>query len=136
MENIRQQQEEKGRPFLAFGIASCLLESLVYKDIEQYGLIRLTDCRTENSTTNRENIKLSINHDYKAEAADVQVGKVVERVCSTDPVQYAGEDPRKCGERTKAATLYHLQRKLFGRDMATYPCNLEELSKIRQGECR
>ncbi|HMX03825.1 MAG TPA: RQC domain-containing protein, partial [Chitinophagales bacterium] len=64
--------KEKDDQFWNSIIRQCLLSELVYKDIEQYGLIKLTD-KGRNFIKKPHSIMVSLNHDYDQEVADVDM---------------------------------------------------------------
>ena len=127
--NIRQRQE-KDDHFWHSVLRQCLLESLVYKDIEQYGLIRLTDAGRK-FNDKPKNIKLSINHDYEAEAADVQVeGSGGKSVLDQTLFSMLVKIRESVAKEQKLPPYVIFSESSLEEMATTYPCNLEELSKI------
>lgn len=64
--------KEKDDQFWNSIMRQCLLSELIYKDIEQYGLIKLTDKGRE-FIKKPHSILVSLNHDYDQENADVDL---------------------------------------------------------------
>jgi len=122
--------KEKDAHFWNSVLRQCLLSSLVYKDIEQYGLIKLTDAGRA-FLKKPKSIKISLNHDYISQAADVQtqvsVGKSVLDPVLFDMLKKIRESVAK--EQTLPPYVIFSEASL--EEMSTtYPCNLDELSKV------
>ena len=64
--------KEKDDHFWNSVLRQCLLNEFVYKDIEQYGLIRLTD-KGKDFILHPKSVMISLNHDYEADTSDVDM---------------------------------------------------------------
>lgn len=122
--------KEKDAHFWNSVLRQCLLNSLVYKDIEQYGLIKLTD-KGRKFLKKPVSIPISLNHDYSAQAAEVNVesagGKSV-----LDPVMFdmLKKIREKVAKEQKLPPYVIFSEASLEEMASTYPCNLEELSKV------
>jgi ATP-dependent DNA helicase RecQ len=112
-------------------LRQCLLLSLVYKDIEQYGLIRLTD-EGKKFITKPKSTMISLNHDFGAEdAADIQLesagGKSV-----LDPVLFDMLTKLRdaVAKENKLPPYVIFSENSLEEMSTTYPCNLNELAKV------
>jgi len=108
----------------------CLLNEFIYKDIEQYGVIKLTDKGRE-FIEKPNSLMVSLNHDFEAEIIDVDmennVGKSV-----LDPVLMDLLTKLRDGI-AKAASLppYVIYSENSLEEMATmYPTTMDEIVKI------
>ncbi len=64
--------KEKDDHFWNSVLRQCLLNEFVYKDIEQYGLIKLTD-KGKEFIQKPKSVMISLNHDYEADTSDVDL---------------------------------------------------------------
>ncbi len=122
--------KDKDEHFWNSIMRQCLINSLVYKDIEQYGIIKLTD-EGRAFLKKPRSIMISLNHNYEAEANDVQVesagGKSV-----LDPILYdILKKVRESLAKEQKLPPYVIFGEASMEEMATvYPITLDELSKI------
>ncbi|MFN0274162.1 MAG: DNA helicase RecQ [Chitinophagales bacterium] len=111
-------------------LRQCLLNHLVYKDIEQYGLIKLT-AEGKKFIDKPKSMMISLNHDYETDTSDVELensgGKSV-----LDPELFAllaSIRDRIAKEQKLPPYVIFSENSL--EEMATmYPTTLEELVKI------
>lgn len=111
-------------------LRQCLLNHLVYKDIEQYGLIRLTD-EGKKFMQKPKSMMVSLNHDYEGDTSDVELennaGKSV-----LDPQLFEMLiSIREKVAKENSLPPYVIFSENSLEEMATmYPTSIEELVKI------
>lgn len=122
--------KEKDEHFWNSILRQCLLNHLVYKDIEQYGLIRLTDEGKKFIKTPRS-IMISLNHDYEADTSDVEMENAGSKSV-LDPVMFDMLlKIRDSIAKAQKLPPYVIFSENSLEEMATmYPCSLEELTKV------
>ena len=64
--------KEKDDHFWNSILRQCLLNEFVYKDIEQYGLIKLTD-KGRDFIKHPKSVMISLNHDYETDTTDIDL---------------------------------------------------------------
>ena len=111
-------------------LRQCLLNHLVYKDIEQYGLIKLTP-EGKKFIDKPKSMMVSLNHDYEADTSDVEMentgGKSV-----LDPTLFnILTSIRESVAKEHKLPPYVIFSENSLEEMATmYPTSMEELIKI------
>jgi len=108
----------------------CLLNEFIYKDIEQYGVIKLTDKGRE-FIEKPNSLMVSLNHDFEAEIIDVDIENNVGKSV-LDPVLMDLLTKLRDGI-AKAASLppYVIYSENSLEEMATmYPTTMDEIVKI------
>jgi len=122
--------KEKDDHFWNSVLRQCLLNEFVYKDIEQYGLIKLTPKGKEFIEKSRS-VMISLNHDYEADTSDVDMdnaaGKSVLDPVLMDMLVRLRDSVAK--EGTLPPYVIFSENSL--EEMATmYPTSMEEMVKI------
>lgn len=122
--------KEKDDHFWNSVLRQCLLHEFVYKDIEQYGLIRLTE-KGKVFIGKPRSVMISLNHDFDADTSDVDLdnaaGKSVLDPALFEMLVKLRDEVAK--EQKLPPYVIFSENSL--EEMATmYPCTLEELSKI------
>lgn len=122
--------KEKDDHFWNSILRQCLLNHLVYKDIEQYGLIKLTD-EGKKFIEKPKSMMVSLNHDFEADTSDIEMentgGKSVLDPLLFDMLKSIRE--RVAKEHSLPPYVIFSENSL--EEMATmYPTTIEELVKI------
>lgn len=122
--------KEKDDHFWNSILRQCLLNHMVYKDIEQYGLIKLND-EGKKFIKTPKSIMISLNHDFDADTSDIEMegsgGKSV-----LDPILFDMLLKIRDGiAKAEKLPPYVIFSENSLEEMATmYPCSLEELTKV------
>ncbi len=122
--------KEKDDHFWNSIFRQCLLNQLVYKDIEQYGLIKLTD-EGKKFIKTPKSMMISLNHDYETDTSDVELDSGGAKSV-LDPVMFdLLLKIRDSIAKTQKLPPYVIFSENSLEEMATmYPCTLEELTKV------
>lgn len=113
-------------------IRQMMLEGLIEKDIEEYGLLKLTD-KARQFLKEPHAIYVSLNHQFDAEGNEEDEEAKVEAQASADPALFEMlKDLRKKVAKEKNLPPFVIFLETSLEDMATqYPTTLEELEKIQ-----
>ena len=113
-------------------IRQMMLEGMIRKDIEEYGLLKITD-KGRKFLKKPFAIKVALNHQYEDAAADDDEVSGSGGTATTDPVLFEMlKDLRKTVAREKNLPPFVIFLENSLEDMATnYPTTLEELEKIQ-----
>ncbi len=122
--------KEKDDHFWNSIFRQCLLNHLVYKDIEQYGLIKFTDAGKKFIKTPKS-MMISLNHDYETDTSDVEMESAGAKSV-LDPVLFEMLIKIRDGiAKVQKLPPYVIFSENSLEEMATmYPCTLEELTKV------
>ena len=122
--------KEKDDHFWNSIFRQCLLNQLVYKDIEQYGLIKLTD-EGKKFIKTPKSMMISLNHDYETDTSDVELDSGGAKSV-LDPVMFdLLLKIRDSIAKSQKLPPYVIFSENSLEEMATmYPCTLEELTKV------
>ena len=120
--------KDKDNTFWSSVFRQGLLNNLVYKDIESYGLIKMTD-KGRDYLKNPFALQIPINHNYDEETAVSEpVGKAA--VLDTTLVKLLKDLRRSEAKRKKVPPFVIFQDPSL-EDMATqYPISMEDMTKI------
>ena len=105
-----------------------ILQNFVYKSVEDYGVLKLTDKGRE-FLSNPTDLKMAENHDYSSHVEEVSTGgsTVLDQVLLS-----MLKDTRRKIAKQKNVPPYIIFQDPSIEEMATnFPCNKEELSKIQ-----
>ncbi len=120
--------KEKDQNFWSSVLRHALLNNFIYKDIEQYGLLRLTD-KGRDFIKSPVSCQMSLNHDYdKDYIPDVSAGRtaVLDKV-----LMKMLKDRRREVGREKKVPPYVIFQDPSLEEMATnYPITMEEMANI------
>ncbi len=113
-------------------IRQMMLEGMIRKDIEEYGLLKITD-QGRKFLKKPFSIKVALNHQYEDSAGDDDEVSGSGGTATTDPVLFEMlKDLRKTVAREKNLPPFVIFLENSLEDMATnYPTTLEELEKIQ-----
>lgn len=113
-------------------IRQMMLEGLVRKDIEEYGLLKITD-KGHKFLKKPFSIMVSLNHEYSDDDADDDIIQTGEAGGTTDPRLFEMlKDLRKEVAKEKGMPPFVIFLENSLEDMATnYPTTMEELEKIQ-----
>ncbi|PUZ28391.1 DNA helicase RecQ [Chitinophaga parva] len=113
-------------------IRQMMLEGLIEKDIEEYGLLKLTD-KARQFLKEPHAIYVALNHQFDVEGNDEDEDAKVEAQASADPALFEMlKDLRKKVAKEKNLPPFVIFLETSLEDMATqYPTTLEELEKIQ-----
>jgi ATP-dependent DNA helicase RecQ len=113
-------------------IRQMMLEGMIRKDIEEYGLLKITD-KGQKFLKKPYSIKVSLNHNYEDANGDDDEGSSASGPAALDPVLFDMlKDLRKNVAKEKGLPPFVIFLENSLEDMATnYPTTLEELEKIQ-----
>ncbi len=113
-------------------IRQMMLEGMIRKDIEEYGLLKITD-QGRKFLKKPFSIKVALNHQYEEATGDDDEVSGSGGTATTDPVLFEMlKDMRKTVAREKNLPPFVIFLENSLEDMATnYPTTLEELEKIQ-----
>ncbi len=113
-------------------IRQMMLEGMIRKDIEEYGLLKITD-QGRKFLKKPFSIKVALNHQYEEATGDDDEVSGSGGTATTDPVLFEMlKDLRKTVAREKNLPPFVIFLENSLEDMATnYPTTLEELEKIQ-----
>ncbi|MCD6010592.1 MAG: recQ [Flavipsychrobacter sp.] len=113
-------------------IRQMMLEGMIRKDIEEYGLLKITD-QGRKFLKKPFSIKVALNHQYEDAVGDDDEASGSGGTATTDPVLFEMlKDLRKTVAREKNLPPFVIFLENSLEDMATnYPTTIEELEKIQ-----
>jgi ATP-dependent DNA helicase RecQ len=113
-------------------IRQMMLEGLIEKDIEEYGLLKITE-KGKKFLKSPYSIHVALNHQYEDANADDEEDAVGETSAASDPVLFEMlKDLRKRVAKEKKLPPFVIFLESSLEDMATqYPATIEELEKIQ-----
>jgi ATP-dependent DNA helicase RecQ len=113
-------------------IRQMMLEGLVRKDIEEYGLLKITE-RGHKFLKKPFSIMVSLNHNYEDAMGDDEEAVTAGGTATTDPVLFEMlKDLRKTVAKEKGLPPFVIFLENSLEDMATnYPTTMEELERIQ-----
>ncbi len=122
--------KEKDDHFWNSILRQCLLNHFVYKDIEQYGLIRLTP-QGKKFIKQPKSLMISLSHNYETDTSDVEMENTGGKsVLDPDLFDMLVSLRERVGKENKLPP-YVIFSESSLEEMATmYPCTLDELIKI------
>ncbi len=105
------------------------LEGFIYKDIETYGLLKLTD-KGRNFIKNSHSIKIPINHNYEELRSEIGMDNGQTHALD-DTLMNMLKDLRKEVSREKEVPPFVIFQEASLEDMATqYPISMDDMTKI------
>ena len=120
---------EKGEVFWHSIFRHALLNDLVYKDIENYGLFKMTD-KGRNFIKSPYDFMITMNHDYNVEAPIADTSSAKSAVLD-QPLMNLLKDLRKSISKEKGIPPFVIFQDPSLEDMATqYPISLEDMARI------
>lgn len=124
------QGKEKNEHFWKSVIRQALLENLLYKDIEQYGLLRLTE-EGKAFLEKPQPFSMSLNHDYIQEIHDAEE-ELLHKSSALDKELFSllKDVRRKVALQKKVPPFVVFQDPSLEEMASHYPTNLEELRSI------
>lgn len=122
--------EEKDENFWSSVFRQAILNDLVYKDIETYGLLKMTD-KGRDFIKNPHSFKIPINHDFEAELAESNDAPVRTAVLDETLMKMLRDLRRKEAKRRDVPPFVIFQDPSL-EDMATqYPITQEDMIKVQ-----
>ncbi len=122
--------KEHDPTFWSSVLRHALLNHLVNKDIETYGILKLTD-KGHEFLKNPHSIKIPINHNYEQEQADAYAEERARTVVLDETLLNLLKDLRKQIATQKKLPPYVIFQDPSLMDMATqYPTSIEEMKNI------
>ncbi|MFK8103022.1 MAG: DNA helicase RecQ [Saprospiraceae bacterium] len=120
---------EKDETFWNSIFRQALLHNLMYKDIENYGLLKLTD-KGRQYMKNPTPFMMPINHDFDQEMAELEAPEGKSAVLDTILMQLLKDLRRSIAQEKKIPPFVIFQDPSL-KDMATqYPITMEDMTKI------
>jgi ATP-dependent DNA helicase RecQ len=121
--------KEKDEHFWNSVIRQALLYNYIYKDIEEYGILKLTDLGRQ-FITNPEPFSISLNHNFVEELHDDEMQSI--STSALDPVLFSIlKDLRKRVAHKKNVPPFVVFQDPSLEEMATrYPLNIDEMKTI------
>ncbi len=121
--------KEKGETFWHSTIRQAILHDFLYKDVEQYGLLKLTDAGRK-FIKSPHKVEISINHDYSQEAMESESAPAKVVALDKTLVKLL-QDLRRSIAKQKSVPPWVIFQDPSLNDMATqYPGTMEALSNI------
>jgi ATP-dependent DNA helicase RecQ len=122
--------KEKDDHFWNSILRQALLNELVYKDIEQYGLIKLTE-KGKEFISKPKSVMVSLNHDYEADTSDVDLDNAAGKSVLDPALMDLLVSLRDQVAREAGLPPYVIFSENSLEEMATmYPTTLDEMIKI------
>ena len=121
--------KERGEHFWHSVMRQCLLNGLVYKEIEQYGVLKISD-RGHRFIETPWDIEISINHNFEEEEGDAVITTGSTAALDNKLLSML-KDLRKKMAKEKSVPPYVIFQDPSLGDMATqYPISMEDMTKI------
>jgi ATP-dependent DNA helicase RecQ len=122
--------KEKDDHFWNSVLRQCLLNDFVYKDIEQYGLIKLTE-KGKSFIKNPKSVMISLNHDFEADTSDVDMDNAAGKSVLDPELFEMLIKLRDSVAKEYKLPPYVIFSENSMEEMATmYPTTIDEISKI------
>lgn len=108
----------------------CMLNELIYKDIESYGLLKMKDAGRA-FIANPTSFKIPINHNYEAEMAEARLDESGKTSVLDDQLLNFLKDLRRKEAKRQDVPPFVIFQDPSLEDMATqYPITMDEMAKI------
>jgi ATP-dependent DNA helicase RecQ len=121
--------KEKGDVFWSSVFRQAMLNNLVYKDIEQYGLLKLTDAGKD-FIKNPQPFQISINHNFEEIIGDPE-DQAAKTAVLDELLMNLLKDLRKSIAKQRNVPPFIIFQDFSLEDMATqYPLTMEDMSQI------
>lgn len=121
--------KEKDDNFWSSVLRQALLNDLIYKDIESYGLLKMTD-KGRGFIEKSRSIKIPLNHNYDIEIIDFNDSNGKTAVLDTILIKLL-KDLRRREAKSKSVPPFVIFQDPSLEDMATqYPISMEDMTKI------